>query len=534
MKQGRLLFKRSETQVNEKAAKTPRAKAQREGKSTVGLRTERRSKTLSRDLVETIEVQEDGAPSKDPKQLRTMLSEAVEDHDLEGLCALIPYAEQYGVDSSCLQNARKIREFLESKSAWREQWKQPEQDGRLRRASTCPQDAEALRAQLLESRAQLDALQDEHLQLQQRLKEEQQQLQAALQERGQFQAQLEACKTERDMLREQLESMRTQLNGAPLEPKASPASPPPEVSPEVRKEEASPSIPKIDLEEIRFCEDLGAGAVGSVCRGTYLTGGKEQAVAVKRFGTAGIDACKLEQDCLAMLDHPNVVKLLGTMQHPDGPCLVIELLQPPNWQALDPPLAICQICRAVQHAHKQNVVHLDIKLDNIMQDPATGNLKLIDFSVGTPADQQSSGFLGSLPFAAPELLADEPWWGTTADIYSIGIVLAFLLNVQLLFQHMGWAVPMNNQLDSASARYETLPRLQDSVLALAKELAATAGTGGKVCRLMLAPEPSRRPSATEALELPWLDSVQVELRKTRKSVPRVGKRSVASSAPRKR
>ncbi|KAJ3108272.1 serine/threonine-protein kinase KIN2 [Phlyctochytrium planicorne] len=89
---------------------------------------------------------------------------------------------------------------------------------------------------------------------------------------------------------------------------------------------------------------------------------------------------------------------------------------------------IRQIISAVDYCHQNNIVHRDLKIENILID-AAGNVKLIDFgfsNVYSPSSQLQT-FCGSLYFAAPELLRAKSYVGPEVDIWSMGIILYVLV-----------------------------------------------------------------------------------------------------------
>lgn len=102
--------------------------------------------------------------------------------------------------------------------------------------------------------------------------------------------------------------------------------------------------------------------------------------------------------------------------------------------ALDEVSAIVQqIAHAVQAAHDASIVHRDLKPDNIMYDPVTRDIKLLDF--GIAADTQLSSedrltragfFVGTLMYVAPEALSGE-LVGPAADQYSLATIAYYLL-----------------------------------------------------------------------------------------------------------
>eukprot|EP00929_Paragymnodinium_shiwhaense_P109572 TRINITY_DN7604_c0_g5_i1.p1 TRINITY_DN7604_c0_g5~~TRINITY_DN7604_c0_g5_i1.p1 ORF type:complete len:1187 (+),score=383.42 TRINITY_DN7604_c0_g5_i1:136-3696(+) len=261
------------------------------------------------------------------------------------------------------------------------------------------------------------------------------------------------------------------------------------------------------LADVDFEEKLGSGAVGTVWKGTTEYGGKgKRTVAIKKYTPEGITDFKTESSVLAKLRHPNVVEMIGFITEKDQYYVVIEVLRPPVWETIDKMQAIRDVLVALTYCHDvAKVVHLDIKLDNLMQDIETNAIKIIDFSVAQEdADELYDGFYGSLPFAAPEMCQATPWDGRPADIFSVGVVLAFLLDVQALFQHLGWAVEMNNATEDE--RLSKASQLEDSVRYLSEALGPAAGSHGQAGDLvgrLLSVLPQERPSATEALQHKW-------------------------------
>jgi len=86
---------------------------------------------------------------------------------------------------------------------------------------------------------------------------------------------------------------------------------------------------------------------------------------------------------------------------------------------------LTQLVEIVKYTHKQNVAHRDIKLDNIIIDPKTLLVTLIDFGLCqliTPEKQQMMEFVGTPDYACPEILKCKSYSPFAADIWSLGIV----------------------------------------------------------------------------------------------------------------
>jgi len=137
----------------------------------------------------------------------------------------------------------------------------------------------------------------------------------------------------------------------------------------------------------------------------------------------------------AALDHPNIVSIYDffsigqasylVMQHIDGLNLsdVIESEAP-----LHPVIAatvVREICLAIDHAHKNNIIHRDIKPTNVLISN-DGKLKVTDFGVAkdeTARDQTHVGTLIGTPcYMSPEQAAGKKLTAQS-DIFSLGIVL---------------------------------------------------------------------------------------------------------------
>ncbi len=192
---------------------------------------------------------------------------------------------------------------------------------------------------------------------------------------------------------------------------------------------------------------LGMGGMGAVYLAERVDGGFDQRVAVKlmRSGPLSTDAVarfRRERQILAFLNHPHIARLLDGGLDQGMPYLIMEHVdgasidQHCTSQSLDLRAILTlfiSVCEAVDHAHRNLVVHRDLKPGNILVTPA-GDVKLLDFGVARLLDDGPPDVAvtqaGPAPYtpayASPEQIRGAPL-STATDIYSLGVILYRLL-----------------------------------------------------------------------------------------------------------
>jgi len=154
-----------------------------------------------------------------------------------------------------------------------------------------------------------------------------------------------------------------------------------------------------------------------------------------------VERFRHEREILAGLDHPNIARLVGGGTTGDGlPYFVMEYIEGEpihEWCArrsldLDARLDLfLKVCEAVSYAHRNLVVHRDVKPGNILV-TREGESKLLDFGLAkllhpAPSPDPASGTATALRMLTPDYASPEQVRGgritTATDVYSLGVVL---------------------------------------------------------------------------------------------------------------
>jgi serine/threonine-protein kinase len=207
----------------------------------------------------------------------------------------------------------------------------------------------------------------------------------------------------------------------------------------------------IDIGPYRIVNRIGTGGMGVVYHAVRADAEFTMDVAIK-IVKQGMDTEEIlrrfrdERQTLARLAHPNIARLLDGGTTANGrPYLVMEYVRGRRvddyCDAHRLPLRdrlrlFVTVCRAVQHAHQNLVIHRDLKPDNILVD-AEGGAKLVDFGIARVLDPGTSGWAVTrlierrmtLAYASPEQVRGEQMT-TVSDVYSLGVILYELVTGQ--------------------------------------------------------------------------------------------------------
>jgi len=136
-----------------------------------------------------------------------------------------------------------------------------------------------------------------------------------------------------------------------------------------------------------------------------------------------------EAGVLSGFDHSNVIKCFGVSKTEDHYDIVMEkgvsLRQARDERVFTEVEVLSyfrDICAGLAHVHSKDVVHLDLKSDNIIL--VDGQAKIADFGASRPLRRlhDSMDLCGTVPFMSPEIICGRPRDAST-DIWSLGVTL---------------------------------------------------------------------------------------------------------------
>jgi eukaryotic-like serine/threonine-protein kinase len=260
-------------------------------------------------------------------------------------------------------------------------------------------------------------------------------------------------------------------------------------------------------------EVLGSGGMGVVYRAYDREVGETVAIKALRPGLGAMDSSMLERfkqelRLARRITHRNVVRTydLGevdgvyyiTMEYVHG-TTVAALIREAGRLAVPATLTIGkQLCRALEVAHEEGIIHRDIKPQNLLVDPA-GFLKVMDFGIARLAEARSEPGKAGLTTAGvligtPQYMAPEQLLGETVDartdLYAAGAVLFECLTSRTVYEGPSVMALMARHLDTeppdpVSLNPEVPPSLGRVILrALARRPQDRWQTAGELLRAL--------------------------------------------------
>ena len=223
------------------------------------------------------------------------------------------------------------------------------------------------------------------------------------------------------------------------------------------------------LGKYKIVAPLGSGGFGTVylAQDTWI----DKKVALKVPHKQGLDFGELlrEPRLLASVSHPNIVAITTAEKQDNVFFIVMEYVQGETLEniiaaqgALDLNRALdfsCQICNAVDHAHRQGVIHRDLRPANVLVGE-NDMLKVADFGTSRFLEIAAHGttVIGSPPYMAPEQFHGKAVFAS--DLYSLGVTM-----YQMLTGELPYDTPAPSDLDKLmSGELISPPRLRNPAI----------------------------------------------------------------------
>ncbi|HYI94193.1 MAG TPA: serine/threonine-protein kinase [Bryobacteraceae bacterium] len=239
----------------------------------------------------------------------------------------------------------------------------------------------------------------------------------------------------------------------------------------------------------RLEEEVGRGGMGTVYRAVRDDDEFQMVVAIK-IVSRGMDTdmvlrrFRTERQILASLDHPNIARILDggstssglpyfVMEYVDGLPLT-EFCDRQRLTVTERLRLFRKVCDAVAYAHRNYVIHRDLKPGNILV-TSEGTPKLLDFGIakivkGNEDDPTVTGAAMATPaYASPEQIRGGSI-GVSSDIYSLGVIL-----YELLTGHRPYRLPMRDSEEVARVICEREPTRASTVVAIKEKMEPSDG-----------------------------------------------------------
>src|SRR4051812_37022345 len=290
-----------------------------------------------------------------------------------------------------------------------------------------------------------------------------------------------------------------------------------------------PSTAPSAIGEYDVLEKIAEGGMGAVFKGRSRATGDLVAIKVLPPTTAKnpilLKRFEHEYKAAAALDHPHIVRALDFNGTGPTPFLVMEYVDGISLGAKvdrEGPMPedaavrlIAQVCQGLHRAHKQKLIHRDVKPDNILV-TAAGVAKLTDLGLVKIADAEdemnltkTGRGLGTPNYMAPEQFRDAKNADVRCDVYSLGATLYTLLTGETPFGKVGplecWLRKQRNELPSPR---EVNPRVSERVSwAVMRAMSGDPGSRPNSCKEFVEDltGASLRPSIVPTTEPPPAD-----------------------------
>ena len=282
--------------------------------------------------------------------------------------------------------------------------------------------------------------------------------------------------------------------------------------------------PTTNLDFYKYGRLIGQGAFGKVNLGLNVLTGR--VVAIKSFNKKNLDSPNnehmkkiiYETNLMRKLNHPNITKILEMFEDEKYILIIMEYINGGNLfsfvkkrRKLTEKISkflFKQIILGIKHIHSQNIVHRDVKLENILID-LNNTIKICDFGIGrilSSPDELIHDQCGTPMYMAPEILScskEIGYKGFPVDIWSAGIALYIMLSGSLPF-----SVKNENDsfLDGNNNKKKNMALRKAIINNEPKKIEKISDKARDLLHGLLNKDPNKRLTCDEILKHPWLNS----------------------------
>ncbi|KAF4704967.1 hypothetical protein FOZ62_007131 [Perkinsus olseni] len=251
---------------------------------------------------------------------------------------------------------------------------------------------------------------------------------------------------------------------------------------------------------------LGKGGYASVYEvHERSTGARRACKIISKKRVEDLELLERELQVLISLDHPNVIRMLSWYESDNNLYVIMELCEGGELfdvidkrEELYSGSIIRQIFLGVAYLHQVGIVHRDLKLENCLfkTKDMRSCVKLIDFGLAGLKPMYHDkpwlkDVLGTALYMAPEVISDNTYYDEKCDSWSVGIIMYIMLTGQ----HPFWTP---KSLSDENELFERVKTMEPDLSKIPSKAAA------ELVGLLLQKDPTKRPSAREALNHPWL------------------------------
>jgi serine/threonine protein kinase len=261
-------------------------------------------------------------------------------------------------------------------------------------------------------------------------------------------------------------------------------------------------------EHYELGDEIGKGGFSVVYKATRKSDGGEFAVkCIKKKMVEGDDIKLLRREIQIMkkLSHPNILKLYEVYEDDEQFFLVMELVKGKElfdkivergmYSERDAANIIVQVVSAVKYLHENGIAHRDLKPENLLSagEEEKEIVKIADFGFSKSFAEEGEKLMtscGSPGYVAPEILTAESY-DKSVDMWSVGVIIYILLSGYPPFYADSAPALFKKIMD---VKYDFDDSVWDDISDSAKDL----------IRNLLVKDPSKRYTASQCLEHPWV------------------------------